>query len=110
MKELLLMSAIIGIVLISGCVTFPKAEPEKVADNTTAINACVTECNKWLKSYLMDGPCLSNKIVDGWVCDVAHSPREAVDDLLENQCSAYREGTIKHFVEVNVSCALIRAQ
>ncbi len=45
-----------------------------------------------------------------WVCDIAHSPRQSeIDDLPENQCSAYREGRAKHFVEVDMNCNLIRA-
>jgi len=32
-----------------------------------------------------------------------------VDNKPENQCSAFREGKAKHFVEVNTSCELIRA-
>src|SRR5437588_5732304 len=39
------------------------------------------------------GPCISNgKEISGWVVDVAHRPRQAVDDLPENQCSAYANG------------------
>ena len=42
------------------------------------------------------------------VCDVAHSPREAVDDLPENQCADFREGRAHHFVEVTPDCRFIR--
>lgn len=57
------------------------------------------------------GPCLlgKNKMPAGWVCDVAHSPREAVDNDPANQCAEYREGKAHHFVEVDVDCKLIRA-
>jgi hypothetical protein len=61
------------------------------------------------------GLCLSNNLGDydknlvSWVCDVAHSPREAIDNQPENQCSAYREGKATHFVEVDLNCNLIRA-
>ena len=35
------------------------------------------------------GPCLG-VIKEGWVADVAHDPRQKVDDEPENQCKAYR--------------------
>jgi len=59
---------------------------------------------------LSNGPCLSNEVVPDWVADIAHDPRQAVDDLPENQCSAYREGRAHHFVELDPAGNLIRAQ
>ena len=56
---------------------------------------------------MTNGPCLSNEIVEDWVCDVAHSPRQAVDDLPENQCPAYGDKA-SHFVEVDPDCNFIR--
>lgn len=52
------------------------------------------------------GPCLGT-IAPGWVVDVAHNPRQPVDDLAQNQCAAYREGKAKHFVELDPSGNLI---
>lgn len=59
---------------------------------------------------LSSGPCLSNKVVPDWVADIAHSPRQDIDNLPANQCSAYREGTAHHFVELDPDGNLIRAQ
>jgi len=75
-----------------------------------AVSGCVAACNNALARGvdIGSGPCLSNGIVSGWACDVAHNPREAADDLPANQCSAY--GTsVSHFVEVDTGCKLIRA-
>ncbi|MFA5134199.1 MAG: hypothetical protein WC505_00210 [Patescibacteria group bacterium] len=58
---------------------------------------------------LSDGPCLSNNLIEDWVADIAHNPRKAVDDLPENQCSAYRDGTARHFVELDPEGNVIRA-
>lgn len=55
------------------------------------------------------GPCLSDKIVTDWVCDVAHSPRQPVDDEPKNKCAAFGR-TAKHFVEVTANCGIIKAQ
>lgn len=55
-----------------------------------------------------NGPCLSNDLLPNWVADIAHVPRLAIDDLPENQCSAYLEGRAKHFVELSTEGQLIR--
>ena len=52
--------------------------------------------------------CLSNFLISGWVLDIAHNPREAIDDLPQNQCSAYLSGQAKHFVELDLNGDLIR--
>ena len=62
---------------------------------------------------LSSGPCLANPLDDpygNWVVDIVHSPRQAVDDEAENQCSAYRNGDADHFVELDEYGHLVRAQ
>jgi hypothetical protein len=54
-----------------------------------------------------DGPCLG-VVIDGWVADVAHDPRQPVDDRPENQCEAYRSGEADHFVELDPAGTVIR--
>ena len=71
-----------------------------------AINDCVSLCQKQ-KTDLRAGPCLSNQITENWVCDVAHKPREAVDEDPALQCPEYGKSA-KHFVEVTPDCKLIR--
>ncbi len=81
----------------------------------TAIDSCRTLC-KFAKSEglsLSNGPCLSDAYADrwdvpDWVCDVAHVPRQPVDNLPENQCTPFREGKAHHFVEVDENCQVIR--
>ncbi|MGC8812605.1 MAG: hypothetical protein ACP5O8_03430 [Candidatus Aenigmatarchaeota archaeon] len=76
----------------------------------TAKEACIKACReaKAEERNLNDGPCLSNEIIKNWVCDVAHSPREPIDDIMENQCPEYGN-TAQHFVEVDPNCNFIRA-
>lgn len=57
-----------------------------------------------------NGPCIANNLLPDWVADVAHNPRQPVDDQPENQCRAYREGIAHHFVELDPEGQLIRAQ
>ena len=78
------------------------------------IEECIKLCSSVKgKINLTNGPCLSDdnpewKVKD-WVCDVAHWPRQAVDNLPENQCKDFREGKAHHFVEVDENCNFIRA-
>jgi hypothetical protein len=53
------------------------------------------------------GPCLG-VVAPGWVADVAHNPRQPVDDEPQNQCAAFRGGRAKHFVELDPQGNLIR--
>lgn len=53
------------------------------------------------------GPCLG-VIMPGWVADVAHEPRQPVDNQPENQCAAWRSGQAKHFVELDPRGNVIR--
>jgi hypothetical protein len=56
----------------------------------------------------LNGPCLSNNLLGEWVVDVAHNPREAIDDLPENQCTAFITGQVNHFIELDSEGKLIR--
>lgn len=60
---------------------------------------------------LSAGPCISESLsgLPDWVADVAHDPRLPVDDEPANQCSRYRDGQAHHFVELDESGTVIRA-
>jgi len=67
------------------------------------------------KMDLSKGPCLSNDLYGNpqvpstmWVLDIAHDPRQAVDDLPENQCSAFLQGKAMHFIEMNSQGEVMR--
>jgi hypothetical protein len=55
------------------------------------------------------GPCLG-VIKRDWVADVAHDPRQDVDDDPANQCEAYRNGDAHHFVELTPGGQYIRSR
>lgn len=56
------------------------------------------------------GPCLSEDLMPGWVADIVHTPRQAVDDLPENQCQEYRAGRAFRRVELDPDGNVVRAQ
>ena len=53
--------------------------------------------------------CSTQLEVQDWCVDVAHDPRQPVDNLPENQCRSYREGKVHHFVELDPEGNVIRA-
>ena len=61
---------------------------------------------------LSRGPCIAEQLpgLSDWVVDIAHDPRQPVDDVPQNQCRRYRSGQAHHFVELDTSGNLIRAQ
>jgi len=56
---------------------------------------------------LSHGPCLGNADADT-VVDIAHNPRESIDNLSENQCQDYLEGKAHHFIELDPNGQIIR--
>lgn len=91
---------------------------EKVGEATTKLSKDIAiaeaktiyKIKKAAGVDMSDGPCLSNDLMDDWVFDIAHSPRQEIDNEPENQCSAYREGKAHHFVEFDPEGNLIRAE
>lgn len=53
---------------------------------------------------LSSGPCLG-EIAPGWVLDIAHLPRQPIDDNLENQCQNFQ-----HFVEMSPRGEIIHVE
>lgn len=86
-----------------------KAKDSGSASDLSPRQTCEKLCSRALAEGmdLSNGPCLSGNITTGWVCDVAHSPRQAVDNEPINQCPEYGKSA-QHFVEVSPSCIFIR--
>jgi hypothetical protein len=61
---------------------------------------------------LARGPCIAERLpgFPDWVADIAHDPRQAVDDMPVNECQRFRAGQAHHFVELTPSGRVIRAQ
>ena len=116
MPYILLFSTILlSAILFSGCTS--TTDSTDTTDSTGSVtndqkSLCISLCEKYLANgtNLSNGPCLSNQIADDWVCDVAHSPREQVDNNPDNQCPAFRQGQAHHFIEVDPSCVFIQEQ
>lgn len=62
------------------------------------------------KEDLSNGPCLTNDLMAGWVVDLVHNPRQAIDNNKEYQCQAFREGRATHFVELDLDGEVVRVK
>lgn len=92
-------------ILFSGC-TQQTQSPDLTEK---AKNECITLCEmaKTGGTDLSKGPCLSNAIIEDWVCDIAHNPRQAVDNDSANQCSEFGHAS-HHFIELDPNCNFIK--
>ena len=101
-----MVAALAALLMLLGCTQ--TAQPPEAP---SAMNACLSECQRQMLSSrdLSQGPCLLDPIpgFPDWVCDIAHHPREAEDDLPQNQCASFGNST-HHFVEATPNCILIR--
>jgi len=106
----ILINLLVFVLLLAGCVQ--QAQKQEVAASEDATKKCIYLCQqeKAKGTNLDTSPCIGNPI-DGfndWVCDIAHAPRQAIDNMPENQCSAFREGKAKSFVELDPECKVIK--
>ena len=106
MRKASALFPVLAVLIASRCIGGQQAT---ASDAETAKAACIDLCGQALNAAqdLSSGPCLSNEVIAGWVCDVAHTPRTSADDNSTNQCSAYGS-TSQHFVEVDENCNFIR--
>jgi len=44
----------------------------------------------------------------GYAVNIVHVPRNEEDNKPENQCEEYREGRVKHFIELNKDGEVVR--
>ena len=89
-------------------------ESTSPGDHTRAVNEAKQAYAKLeaKQADLSSGPCIAERLpgLPDWVVDVAHDPRQAVDDQAANQCARFRSGEAHHFVELDPTGELIRAQ
>jgi hypothetical protein len=85
-----------------------QSDSEKAVDEAQAAFRQVQASGQDLTS----GPCISESLpgLSDWVADVAHDPRQDVDDEPQNQCQRYRDGEAHHFIELSPTGQLIRAE
>jgi hypothetical protein len=104
--------AIIGLITSGiACVRTTSRKPEPGTDAEKAFEEAkkIFVEQKAAGVDMSKGPCLSNEVIPDWVADVAHWPRQSIDNDPQNQCPAYREGKAHHFIELDPEGNFIRA-
>jgi hypothetical protein len=101
--------AVVLAAFIAGCGSESDASQQ---DKDKAIAAAKFLYAGQAKRDLSGGPCLSESLpgLSDWAVDIAHDPRQPVDDQPANQCQSFRDGETHHFVELTPDGQLIRAQ
>lgn len=100
------------VLLLTACSFSSGPKPTPVNnDETRAVKAAkeLYEKEKENIANLEKGPCLAQEIIPDWSADIAHQPRQAVDDDPANQCQAFREGKTHHFLELDPDGNFLRA-
>lgn len=116
MSKTLLLIVTLVVILITAFVTFFVNTFSSKSLSKSEIDTAVNQAKHLYRQEKQKGrdfslgPCLSNALMPDWVVDIVHNPRAPIDDLSENQCPAYREGTMRHFVELDIEGNLIRAK
>lgn len=110
MNRKAILAAILVLLVLLYVSILSDSVPAATAQKKACVDLCSTISQRGETWYA--GMCLAeagqNGMAENWVCDVAHNPRQDVDNLKENQCATYgRAG--KHFVEVDTECRFIRA-
>jgi hypothetical protein len=105
-----LLLALSAIVLVVGCGGGSPSQDTR----DRAVNEAMQAYHeaKQNGTDLSRGPCIAEQLpnLPDWVADIAHEPRQPVDDQAANQCQRFRDGEAHHFVELDPSGRLIRAQ
>ena len=65
--------------------------------------------NKEANLDMSKGPCLGY-VTEDWVLDIAHNPRQKVDDMTENQCQELQSGKAHHFIELDTEGNIIKVE
>jgi hypothetical protein len=102
--------ALFFVLLVAGCGGGGPSQTDRdraVMEATAAYHEA-----KATGAELDHGPCIAEQLpgLTDWVADIAHSPRQPVDDRPGNQCQRFRNGQAHHFVELDPSGHLIRVQ
>lgn len=112
MPKHLLFAIVLTVILVSSysiyIVNAGSFEPGRKQELDTAVNQAkyIYGQRKEKGEDFSKGPCLSNALMDDWVLDIVHNPRQPVDDLIENKCSPLA----KHIVELDTNGNLVRAK
>jgi hypothetical protein len=82
----------------------PSTTPEQVLEQQETIICALEKFNNFTEE--INSQCLG--VCGDYAVDIVHVPRTSEDNLIENQCSEYREGKVSHFIELDKEGEIVR--
>ena len=82
----------------------PSETPDYVVEQQEAINCALDKFQNFEEEF--NSQCLGTCF--DYAVDIVHVPRNAEDDKTENQCEAYRQGIVSHFIELDKNGEIVR--
>jgi hypothetical protein len=85
----------------------PASTPDYVTGQQNIINCAIgLYNNEKTKDVVFNSQCLGK--CSDYSVDVVNVPRTSEDNLVENQCSDFRNGVTKHFIELDKNGEVVR--
>ena len=109
-KKILVMLLIVFLVVVVLIFVFYLRSCCEKSDNYLESRAVDLYNVKKAQGVDFDSQCLGilKGVQGNYVVDIVHVPRSAEDNLPENQCEAYRNGTATHFIELDKKGNIVR--
>jgi len=82
----------------------PSATPDYVLEQQEIINCAFGKFENFTEE--INSQCLG--VCGDYAVDIVHVPRAAEDNQAENQCEDYRNGKVKHFIELDNDGNIVR--
>ncbi|MCX6747002.1 MAG: hypothetical protein NTU63_02605 [Candidatus Pacearchaeota archaeon] len=82
----------------------PAEIPNYVLKQQNVINCAIGKFNEVAEE--VNSQCLGT--CEDYAVDIVHVPRTSEDDLIENQCDAYRNEQVNHFIELDKNGEIVR--
>jgi hypothetical protein len=82
----------------------PSETPDYVLEQQEIINCSFEKFDEFTGE--INSQCLG--ICGDYAVDIVHVPRSSEDNLAENQCEAYRNGEVTHFIELDKDGNIVR--
>ncbi len=110
-KSIAIIIFVLFVLLVVGVVAFMfhRAEPENFEQQI--IQSALKLYNQAKAQGInFSSQCLGTIEVQGisYAVDIVHVPRSPIDNLPENQCKEYREGKVRHFIELDKEGNVVR--
>ena len=109
MRKIILVVAVIIIIILLAGAWFLGLFKDTNKDGVNEFIVCAQNLYDAFsrREVEIDSQCLGT--CGNYAVDIVHVPRNATDNLVENQCEAYRNGQVSGFIELDKDGNVVRA-